>query len=165
MSETDKKEEQKSVGANKQFTIQKVYVRDISFETPNTPHIFQEKWEPETNMQLGNKAVVLADGVHEVTLSVTVTAKIGDKTAYLAEVQQSGIFNIGGYEQHELAAMVGSYCPSILFPFARETIADLVTRGGFPQLLLSPVNFDALYAEYVQQQKQQAAGGGGETQH
>ncbi len=154
MSEVDEKKEQVAV-SEKQFSIQKIYVRDISFETPNTPHVFQEKWEPETNMQLGNKAVVLADGVHEVTLSVTVTAKLGDKTAYLAEVQQCGIFNVSGYEQGELAPIVGSLCPNILFPFAREAISDLVTRGGFPQLLLSPVNFDALFAEYAQQQKQQ----------
>ncbi len=165
MSDSGKKEAQKPAAVTKQFTIQKVYMRDISFETPNTPHIFQEKWEPETNMQLGNKAVVLADGVHEVTLSVTVTAKIGDKTAYLVEIQQSGIFNISGYEQSELSAMVGSYCPSILFPFAREAIADLVTRGGFPQLLLSPVNFDALYAEYAQQQQKKQAGEAGDVQH
>lgn len=164
MSETDEKKSQATSGG-KQFAIQKVYVQDISFETPNTPQIFQEKWEPETNMQLGNKAVVLADGVHEVTLSITVTAKIGDKTAYLAEIQQSGIFNISGYDQNELSAMVGSYCPSILFPFAREAIADLVTRGGFPQLLLSPVNFDALYAEYAKQQQKQKAGGVSEVQH
>lgn len=157
MSEAEEQQGQ-GTAAGKQFAIQKIYVRDISFETPNTPHIFQEKWEAETNMQLGNKAVVLADGVHEVTLSVTVTAKIGDKTAYLAEIQQAGIFNISGYEQHELSAMVGSYCPNILFPFAREAIADIVTRGGFPQLLLSPVNFDALYAEYAQQQNKQASG-------
>ncbi len=164
MSEADEKKGQ-TASAEKQFAIQKIYVRDISFETPNSPHVFQEKWEPETNMQLGNKAVVLADGVHEVTLSVTVTAKIGEKTAYLAEVQQAGIFNIAGYGQDELSAMVGSYCPNILFPFARETISDLVTRGGFPQLLLSPVNFDALYAEYAQQQKRQQEGGEGEVQH
>lgn len=164
MSEAEATKEP-TASSEKQFVIQKIYVRDISFETPNSPHIFQEKWEPETNMQLGNKAVVLAEGVHEVILSVTVTAKIGDKTAYLAEVQQSGIFNISGYEADDLAAMVGSYCPNILFPFARETIADLVTRGGFPQLLLSPVNFDALYHEYAQQQKRQQEGGESEVQH
>jgi len=164
MSEAEAKKEP-AASSEKQFVIQKIYVRDISFETPNSPHIFQEKWEPETNMQLGNKAVVLAEGVHEVILSVTVTAKIGDKTAYLAEVQQSGIFNISGYAPDDLAAMVGSYCPNILFPFARETIADLVTRGGFPQLLLSPVNFDALYHEYAQQQKRQQEGGESEVQH
>ena len=129
-------EKKQAVAGGKQFSIQKIYVRDISFETPNTPLVFQEKWEPETNMQLGNKATVLAEGVHEVILSVTVTAKLGDKTAYLAEVQQCGIFNITGYEQNELPPIVGSLCPNILFPFAREAIADLVTRGGFPQLLL-----------------------------
>jgi len=158
MSDVDEKKEP-AASNGKQFAIQKVYVRDISFETPNSPMIFQEKWEPETNMQLGNKAVVLAEGVHEVMLSVTVTAKIGDKTAYLVEVQQCGIFNIAGYDPEELPAIVGSVCPNILFPFAREAVADLVTRGGFPPLLLSPVNFDALYAEYAQQQRKQQSGG------
>ena len=158
MSDVDEKKEP-AASNGKQFAIQKVYVRDISFETPNSPMIFQEKWEPETNMQLGNKAVVLAEGVHEVSLSVTVTAKIGDKTAYLVEVQQCGIFNIAGYDPKEVPAIVGSVCPNILFPFAREAVADLVTRGGFPPLLLSPVNFDALYAEYAQQQRKQQSGG------
>ena len=158
MSDVDEKKEP-AASSGKQFAIQKVYVRDISFETPNSPLIFQEKWEPETNMQLGNKAVVLAEGVHEVMLSVTVTAKIADKTAYLVEVQQCGIFNIAGYDPKELPAIVGSVCPNILFPFAREAVADLVTRGGFPPLLLSPVNFDALYAEYAQQQRQQQSDG------
>jgi len=158
MSDVDEKKEP-AASSGKQFAIQKVYVRDISFETPNSPLIFQEKWEPETNMQLGNKAVVLAEGVHEVMLSVTVTAKIADKTAYLVEVQQCGIFNIAGYDPKELPAIVGSVCPNILFPFAREAVADLVTRGGFPPLLLSPVNFDALYAEYTQQQRKQQSGG------
>ncbi|HED39204.1 MAG TPA: protein-export chaperone SecB [Chromatiales bacterium] len=162
MSEEEKKQ---AVAGGKQFSIQKIYVRDISFETPNTPLVFQEKWEPETNMQLGNKATVLAEGVHEVILSVTVTAKLGDKTAYLAEVQQCGIFNITGYEQNELPPIVGSLCPNILFPFAREAIADLVTRGGFPQLLLSPVNFDALFAEYAAQQQKQQNGEEGAVQH
>ena len=107
-------------------------------------------------MQMGNSAVALSEGVHEVTLSLTVTAKLGEKTAYLAEVQQSGIFNISGYEKKDISAMVGSYCPNILFPFAREALCDLVTKGGFPQLLLSPVNFDALYMEYMQQAEKQA---------
>jgi len=162
MSEEEKGQ---AVAGEKQFSIQKVYVRDISFETPNTPQIFQEKWEPETNMQLGNKATVLAEGVHEVTLSVTVTAKLGDKTAYLAEVQQCGIFNVSGYDQNELPPIMGSLCPNILFPFAREAISDLVTRGGFPQLLLSPVNFDALFAEYASQQQKQQSGEEGAVQH
>lgn len=141
----------------KRFMIQKIYVKDVSFETPNSPQIFTEAWKPEVNMQMGNTAVVLSEGVHEVTLSLTVTAKLGEKTAYLAEVQQSGIFNISGYGNKEISAMVGSYCPNILFPFAREALSDIVTKGGFPQLLLSPVNFDALYNEYMQQAEKQAA--------
>jgi len=155
MSETKEQEQPKA--DEKRFIIQKVYVKDISFETPNSPQIFTEAWKPEVNMQIGNTAMVLNEGVHEVTLSLTITAKIGEKTAYLAEVQQSGIFNISGYENKEVSAMVGSYCPNILFPFAREALCDLVTKGGFPQLLLSPVNFDALYSDYMQQAEKQAS--------
>lgn len=154
---TDTKDANQTPAAEKRFLIQKIYVKDLSFETPNSPKIFTEAWKPEVNMQMSNTAVILSEGMHEVTLSLTVTAKIGEKTAYLAEVQQAGIFNISGYGQKELSAMVGSYCPNILFPFARETLSDLVTRGGFPQLLLSPVNFDALYNEYMQQAEKQAA--------
>jgi len=140
----------------RRFLIQKIYVKDISFETPNSPMIFTEAWKPDVNMQMGNTAKVLSEGVHEVTLSLTVTVKLGEKTAYLAEAQQAGIFNISGYDKKALSAMLGSYCPNILFPFAREALCDLVTRGGFPQLLLSPVNFDALYMEYLQQSAKQA---------
>ena len=155
MSETREQEQPKA--AEKHFMIQKIYVKDLSFETPNSPQIFTEAWKPEVNMQMGNTAVVLSEGVHEVTLSLTVTAKLGEKTAYLAEVQQSGIFNISGYENNDVSALVGSNCPNILFPFAREALCDLVTKGGFPQLLLSPVNFNALYMEYMQQAEKQAA--------
>lgn len=139
----------------KQFQIQRIYLKDVSVETPNTPAIFREQWQPEVNVQLGNTARVLADGVHEVITSVTVTAKLGDKTAYLIEVHQAGIFTISGFDQREFGAMVGSYCPNILFPFAREAVADLVTKAGFPQLLLSPVNFDAIYAQHQSQLEQQ----------
>lgn len=138
------------------FIIQKIYVKDLSFETPNSPHIFMEKWEPEVGLQIANNGVVLGENVHEVVLSLTVTAKLGDKVAYLAEVQQAGIFNAEGFSDHDLAGIVGSYCPNILFPFAREVVSDLVTKGGFPQLLLAPVNFDALYAQHLQQQQGQA---------
>ena len=95
----------------------------------------------------------LSEGVHEVVLSVTVTAKIGEKTAYLVEVQQAGIFTIIGFAENEQAHMVGSFCPNILFPYAREAISDIVNKGGFPQLLLAPVNFDALYAQHLQNQQ------------
>jgi preprotein translocase subunit SecB len=135
-----------------QFAIQKIYVKDVSFETPNSPAIFTEtKWEPEVNVQLNSRAAAMVDQMHEVVLSVTITAKLGDKTAYLVEVQQAGIFRTEGFEQQQLSHLLGSFCPSILFPYVREAISDLVTRGGFPQLLLAPVNFDALYAQHMQQ--------------
>jgi preprotein translocase subunit SecB len=142
--------------AHGRLGIQKIYVKDISFETPNSPQIFREKWEPDVSLQLSNNAATLSEGVHEVTLTLTVTAKIQDKTAYLVEVHQAGIFNIEGFEQNAVAAMVGSYCPNILFPYARETVSDIVTRGGFPQLLLAPVNFEALYAQHLEQMKKRA---------
>lgn len=142
-----------------QFTLQKIYVKDLSFETPNSPQVFRETWEPEVNLQLSNQGRVLGEGVHEVVLTVTVTAKLKDKTAYLAEVQQAGIFGIAGYNQDDLNTLIGVYCPNILFPYAREVVSDLVTRGGFPQLLLSPVNFEALYAQHMQQMTQEQGGG------
>jgi len=137
-----------------QFVIQKIYVKDVSFETPNSPAIFTEtKWEPAVNVQLNSRAAPMADQMHEVVLSVTVTAKLGDKTAYLVEVQQAGVFRAEGFEQAQLNHLLGSFCPNILFPYVREAISDMVTRGGFPQLLLAPVNFDALYAQHLQQQQ------------
>jgi len=141
----------------KEFAIQKIYLKDVSFESPTAPAIFQKKWEPEIGLQLGNNAVTLSEGVHEIVLTITVTAKIGEETAYLCEVKQAGIFTIKGYVDNEMGMMAGSFCPNILFPYAREAISDLVTKGGFPQMLLSPVNFDALYQQHVQQAQQQAS--------
>ena len=140
-----------------QFAIQKIYLKDASFESPNSPEIFQDAdWKPEINVQLNTEGKTLAEGVHEVTLTVTVTAKKADKTAFLVEVKQSGVFQLAGFEQEQLGGMLGAYCPEVLFPFAREAISDLVSKGGFPQLLLSPVNFNALYMQHQQQQAQQA---------
>ena len=134
-----------------QFAIQKIYVKDLSFETPSSPQVFLDKWEPDVSLQLSNTATLLSDNNHEVVLSLTVTAKVKDKTAYLVEVQQAGVFSIEGYDKTQLAAVIGSYCPHILFPYAREAVSDLVTRGGFPQLLLAPINFDALYRQHLEQ--------------
>lgn len=145
MSETNEKE----------FGIQKIYVKDISFETPKSPEIFREQWQPEINLQLNNNVNNLEEHLHEVVLTLTVTAKLGEKTAFLVEVQQAGIFNIKGYNDQEMGAMAGAYCPNILFPYAREAISDLVNRGGFPQLLLAPINFDGLYQQHLQQQAQE----------
>jgi preprotein translocase subunit SecB len=148
--------------AQTQFVLQKIYVKDLSFETPNSPQVFLEKWEPDINLQLGNKASSLDETTHEVVLEITVTAKLKDKTAFLAEVQLAGIFNISGYDQPQLAAVTGSACPQVLFPYAREVISDLVSRGGFPQLLLTPINFEALYREHLEQSN---AAQSGESKH
>ncbi|HFE38988.1 MAG TPA: protein-export chaperone SecB [Gammaproteobacteria bacterium] len=142
----------------KEFVIQKIYLKDASFETPATPGIFQKKWEPEISLQLANSATTLGEDVHEIVITVTVTAKLGEETAYLCEIKQAGIFSIKGYSNQDMGVMAGSYCPNILFPYAREAVSDLVVKGGFPQMLLAPVNFDALYQQHMQQQSNEAAG-------
>lgn len=139
------------VDSEQQFILQKIYVKDLSFETPNSPQVFLEKWEPDISLQLGNKASALSDDTHEVVLEVTVTATLNDKAAFLAEVQLAGIFKIVGHNESQLAATTGGACPQILFPYAREVVSDLVTRGGFPQLLLSPINFKELYKQHLEQ--------------
>ncbi|HHJ81154.1 MAG TPA: protein-export chaperone SecB [Candidatus Tenderia electrophaga] len=142
--------------AQGQFSIQKIYVKDVSFETPNSPAIFSEsKWEPEVSVQLNSGAAQLDNDMHEVVLSVTITAKVGDKIAYLVEVQQAGIFQVQGFEEGQLGHLLGAFCPNILFPYVRQEISDMVARGGFPQMLLQPVNFDALYAQRTQQNQSQ----------
>lgn len=142
----------------RQFSIQKIYTKDMSFETPNTPAIFTEKWEPAVDFNLATNAAPLENSMYEISLTVTITVKCGEATAYLVEVNQAGIFTLVGFPEQEMGPMVGSFCPNILFPYARETVSDLVTKGGFPQLLLAPVNFDALYAQHLQQLQQQAPG-------
>ena len=129
------------------FQIQKIHLKDVSFETPNSPEIFTLEWKPTVELGLGTQTTQIQDGTFEVTLRVTVTVKIGDKTAYLAEVAQAGIFTAGGFGEDEMGDLLGSYCPNILFPYAREAVSDLVIKGGFPPMLLNPVNFDTLYAQ------------------
>lgn len=146
------------VQQNKQqqlFEIQKIYQKDVSFEAPNSPQIFTQDWKPDTNVQITTAAHELEEGIHEVVLSITVTTKSADKTAYLVETQQAGIFTVKKFEKQQLGHLLGSYCPNLLFPFARESIAELITKGGFPHFLLAPVNFDALYAQHQQRVEQQ----------
>lgn len=145
------------------FVIQKIYTKDISLETPNSPEIFREEWKPELDLQLGNEYKRIDDDNHEITLTVTVTAKVGDKVAFLVEVKQAGVFSLTGYSDQEMGPLVGSYCPNTLFPFAREVISDVVLKGGFPQLVLAPVNFDALYMNQIEKNK--AAAAAQETTH
>jgi len=140
-----------NTAGEKQFAIQKIYTKDISFETPNSPKIFTQKWEPALDLNLGTNVENLENSMYEVSLSITATVKIGDTTAYLVEIKQAGIFTIAGFSEQEMGPMLGSFCPNILFPYAREVISDLVNKGGFPQLILAPVNFDALYMQHLQQ--------------
>jgi preprotein translocase subunit SecB len=143
--------------AQPQFMIQKIYTKDISFETPSSPEVFREEWKPELDLQLTNEYKQLDDNNHDVTLVATVTAKLGDKTAFLIEVKQAGIFSLIGYSNEEMGPLIGNHCPNILFPYLREVISDIVIKGGFPQLVLAPVNFDALYMNQLEQAKQAAA--------
>ncbi|MBT0722264.1 protein-export chaperone SecB [Tatumella sp. TA1] len=135
------------------FQIQRVYTKDISFEAPNAPQVFQKEWEPDVKLDLDTASTQLSEGIYEVVLRVTVTATVGEDTAFLCEVQQAGIFTISGIEGSQMAHCLGAYCPNILFPYARECISALVSRGTFPQLNLAPVNFDALFMNYLQQQE------------
>jgi preprotein translocase subunit SecB len=134
------------------FEIQRIYVKDLSYEAPNTPHTFSEDWKPEVQLNLETKSTRIQDNAHEVVLSVTATVTSSKKSAFLVEVHQAGIFMVTGFPNDQLQQMLGSFCPNILFPYAREAISDLVVRGGFPQLILAPVNFDALYAQHQEEQ-------------
>ncbi len=156
--------EEQATEPQQTFEIQKIYLKDISFESPQSPAMFQEKWEPTTNLQIGTKHKSLAENVYEVVLSLTATITTNEKTAFLVEVEQAGIFTLAGFEDGALGHVLGSYCPNTLFPFAREVISDLTTKGGFPPLLLAPVNFDSIYAQR-QQETKQADEGENETKH
>jgi preprotein translocase subunit SecB len=136
-----------------QFGIDRIFVKDLSFEAPNTPHTFVEEWKPEVQLNLETKSNRIQDNTHEVVLSVTATVTSNKKSAFLIEVHQAGIFQISGFSGDQLRQMLGSFCPNILFPYAREVISDVVVRGGFPQLLLAPVNFEALYSQHLEEQK------------
>lgn len=133
-----------------QLVLQKIYVKDVSFEAPSAPQIFQdidEKEQPQVQLNLGQKATDLGDNLYEVVLSLTLTCTVGQRTAYLAEVEQAGLFGIAGFSETDHAGIIGSYCPNLLFPYARQVISSLVLEGGFPPFLLQPINFDALFAE------------------
>jgi preprotein translocase subunit SecB len=135
-----------------QFVIQRLYTKNISFESPNVPMIFQEQWEPELNLQLNIKHQELDKHIYEVSLTVTAEVKNNTKTAFLAEVEQAGIFTIQGTTAEQLDHALGSFCPGIMFPYAREAISSEVSRGSFPPLTLSPVNFDAIYLQRKEQE-------------
>jgi preprotein translocase subunit SecB len=142
------------------FTVEKLYIKDVSFESPGAPQVFNETGQPQLQMNLNQKVQRLAENAFEVTLGVTLTCTIGDKTAYLAEVEQAGVFGLVGFDDQTLDVMLGTHCPNALYPYARQAISDLITAGGFPPFLLQPINFEALYAEGLRQRAAQAQGGG-----
>ena len=141
------------------FSVEKIYVKDVSFEAPGAPQVFSEQGQPGLEMNLNQRVQRVADALFEVELGVTLTCKLADKTVYLVEVRQAGLFGLGGFDEQTLDAMLGVHCPNILYPYARQTISDLITAGGFPPFLLQPINFDALYAEGLRQRQAQGAGG------
>jgi len=146
--------------AEQQFIIERIYIKDISFEAPNSPAVFTQNWEPDTNLNLNTQVNPLGEDHYEVELHVTVSVKDKEgKTAFLVEVIQAGAFLIKGYPQEQLGHLLASYCPSNLFPYAREVISNLVSKGSFPEMHLSPINFDALYAQRLQEEQAQADAG------
>ena len=136
------------------FGIEKIYLKDLSLEIPNAPQIFIQREAPQVSIELGNTTSMIEEGVFEVVITVTVTSKIEDKTVFLVEVAQAGIFQVRNVPAENLEMIAGVTCPNILFPYARQTVSDLVTRAGFPPVLLNPINFEALYAQQKQQQAQ-----------
>lgn len=140
------------------FSIEKVYVKDLSLEVPNAPQVFLQAETPQLEVQLSNASQSIDGVLFECSVSVTVAAKVGDKTLFLVEAVQAGIFQIRGIPEAELPAVLGIVCPNVLFPYARETISDTVNRAGFPPVLLAPVNFEAIYQQQV---ANAAAGNGG----
>jgi preprotein translocase subunit SecB len=139
------------------FTIEKVYVKDLSLELPHAPQVFLESQAPQVDVQIGSSANPVQEGLYECVLTLTVTAKVGEKTYFLVEVAQAGIFQIRNVPQSDLDPILGIACPNILFPYGREVVADLISRGGFPPVHLAPINFEAVYAQRIQQAAQ--AGG------
>lgn len=146
-------------GAQQQFVMQRVYTKDMSFESPMAPDVFKKEWKPQMGIDLRTKSTSLDEENFEVVLTLTVTAKLEEETAFLVEVQQAGIFFVHGLEGEELRRILAIVCPNMLFPYARETIDGIVTKGTFPALMLAQVNFDMLYQQALQQAQQQAENG------
>ncbi|ALJ26873.1 protein-export chaperone SecB [Stenotrophomonas acidaminiphila] len=140
------------------FTVEKIYVKDVSFESPNSPTIFNENVQPDLQLNLNQKVQRLSENAFEVVLGVTLTCKAGDKTAYVAEVEQAGVFGLIGLEPQAIDVLLGTQCPNILFPYVRSMVSDLIQAGGFPPFYLQPINFEGLYAETLRQRQQQADG-------
>ncbi|MGL6159468.1 protein-export chaperone SecB [Microbulbifer sp.] len=156
-------EEQNGAAANAeapkvQFAMQRIYLKDLSFETPMGAEIFKKQWKPQVNQELNTKTDKIDEDLYEVALTLTITVSLEDETAFLVEVKQAGLFAIKGLEGQQLAQALNTACPQILFPYAREVVDNVVTKGSFPALMLPPINFDALFAAALNQAQQQAEG-------
>ena len=142
---------QKPDAGQPQFSIQRIYLKDLSFETPQGPSAFKKKWQPKVSQDLNTKTDPVEDGLFEVALRVTITVADGEDTIYIVEAEQAGLFNVSGFAEEQLPQILNTTCPGILFPYLRETLDNVVTKGSFPALLLPPINFDALFANALQQ--------------
>lgn len=140
-----------------QFAVQRIYVKDVSFEAPLGVKAFSQAWKPQVNQEINTRNQRIGENQYEVVLSLTITVKLEDKVAFLAEIQQAGLFSIQGLEEKQLAQLLNTMCLQILFPYARETIDSLATKGSFPALMLPPINFDALFAQALSQSKEKAS--------
>ena len=150
--------EKDEAAVEKQLSIIKIYIKDFSFESPQSPGVFRaDKWAPKTNLNLRSTHTPVDDNFHEVVLTISVEAKDDDKTLFLVELHQAGLFEVTGHTDEEAGVLFGSFCPNILFPYARESIAAVIQKGGFPEFVLQPINFDSLYTQTMQQQQEQAA--------
>ena len=141
-----------------EFTIQRVYVKDLSLECPQSPQVFKEEWQPELNLQFAMNTSTVAETIYELILQITVTATSKDKTLFLVEIKQAGLFTLKGFTEEQIQQVLSITCPTILFPYAREAVSDLVGRAGFPPLYLAPVNFEALYMQQLQEQSEKEGG-------
>jgi preprotein translocase subunit SecB len=143
------------------FQIEKIYVKDLSLEIPNAPKVFLEQVQPQLEVRIDSASDAFAEGYYEVTVTATVTARIGERTLFLVEAEQAGIFAVRNVPAEELQPLLGIACPNVIFPYLRETISDLVVRGGFPPVLLAPLSFESLYLQRVQAEQQASGGGAG----
>ena len=150
-------ENEASAQDDKQLVLQKIYLKDCSWESPNSPEMFGSgQWDPKVQLNITTSTKSLGTDLWEIVLHISIEAKQGDRAAFLCEVQQAGIVTLKGFSEEERRRVLGGYCPSLIFPYARETVSDLVGKGGFPQLLLQPLNFDALFQKHVEDTRQGA---------
>jgi preprotein translocase subunit SecB len=152
---TTEQQAAQQAGQGPAFAIQRVYMKDLSFESPHAPEIFLQEWDPKVNVEMDNSVNMIEEGVYDVQLKITVTAKINDKVAYIAEVVQGGIFTIMGFSEKEQKQITGAACPGTLYPYAREALSDIIAKGSYPTFMLAPVNFDFIYGQHKQQREQQ----------